>query len=170
MGDHDEAQDAIQVLYEKYAGDVYRFARIMLSSDCDAKDVVQETFLRAFRSWQGFRQESNPKTWFISIVRNCVNDMYGKRKRELALLRNYEPPYLRSGETEAETVVIIEDALSRLKDSYRQVVFLRHIENMSVEDTARALGWSESKVTTTTQRALKRLRGILDDGNEKGAP
>lgn len=73
------AKDAVKMLFDQYSSDVYRYARLMLGDDADAKDVVQEVSFRAFRSWSGFRQESNPNTWLLSISRNCIFKLLGKK-------------------------------------------------------------------------------------------
>ncbi|MCF8564629.1 RNA polymerase sigma factor [Alicyclobacillus tolerans] len=161
MSDDRSSKDAIQLLFDTYSDDVYRYARVMLANDADAKDVVQEVFMNTFRSWSGFRNESEPKTWLMSIARHCVFKLCGKRKRESDYVTNYEPPYLRDESEMFETVFVVEESMSKLKDAYRQVIMLRHIEGFSVKETAQILCWSESKVTTTDQRAIHKLREIL---------
>ncbi|WP_236026634.1 RNA polymerase sigma factor [Alicyclobacillus suci] len=61
----------------------------------------------------------------------------------------------------------VEEALNQLKDTYRQVVVLRYIENFSTQETSEILGWSETKVRTTAHRALIRLREILGAHSEE---
>lgn len=168
MGEEEQsAKEAIRLLFDEYSGDVYRYARIMLGNEADARDVVQEVFFRAFRAWHGFRKESTPKTWLMTITRHCVFTLYGKRKRESNFLANCDPPYTRDEAVDPETILAVEEALSRLKTEYRQVIVLRHIEGFSVQESARILGWSESKVTTTHQRAIKRLRDLLTIRSEE---
>ncbi|MCF8564573.1 hypothetical protein LLE49_07420 [Alicyclobacillus tolerans] len=61
----------------------------------------------------------------------------------------------------------VEEALGQLKDTYRQVVILRHVENFSSAETAEILCWSETKVRTTAHRAITKLREILDSNSEE---
>lgn len=72
MKDMRGLEEDIRSLYEQYANDIYRYARLTLGDSSVAKDVVQEVFLRAFRSWEQFRSEANPRTWLMSITRNYL--------------------------------------------------------------------------------------------------
>jgi RNA polymerase sigma-70 factor, ECF subfamily len=155
-------QEAIRSLYELYADDIYRYARLTLGPSWDEYDVVQEVFLRAFRSWDEFRQDANGKTWLMRIARNYMFDLLRKKRTERNFLSTYEIPTARDDDALVETVVEVEHALSQLKDAYRQVIVLRHIENLSVQGTGDILGWSEAKVRTTTHRAMAKLRQLLD--------
>ncbi len=161
------AKEAIKDLFEQYSADVYRYARLMLGDESDARDVVQEVFFRAYCSWSGYRKESQPKTWLMTITRNCVFTLYRKKKQESDFLRSYHPLHTSHPSVSPETAAILEDALSQLKDSYRQVMILRQIEGLSVKESAQVLGWSESKVKMTDKRAMQKLRDILGFDSEE---
>lgn len=83
MAEHEE----ITQLYDFYANDVYRFARLTLDDQSDAEDVVQEVFVRALRNWNRFRFTSSPKTWLLSITRNCVMDVLRKKRSAKRILQ-----------------------------------------------------------------------------------
>ncbi|MFD1675309.1 RNA polymerase sigma factor [Alicyclobacillus fodiniaquatilis] len=160
------AQESIRSLYELYSDDIYRYARLTLRDSNDACDVVQEVFLRAFRSWDSYRQTSNSKTWLMSIARNYMFDVFRKKRTEkshIFLSEIIEVAIPESSEMSLE----IEIALSRLKDTYRQVVILRHIENYSTQETAQILNWTEAKVRTTARRAIAKLREFLSPNSEE---
>lgn len=154
------AQESIRSLYELYSNDIYRYARLTLGDSNDAYDVVQEVFLRAFRSWEGYRETSSPKTWLMSIAKNYMFDVFRKKRTERKVVDPSEIPEVAITESGGMSLEI-ESALSRLKDTYRQVVILRHIENYSAQETAQILNWSETKVRTTTHRAIAKLREFL---------
>lgn len=153
----------IKDVYEMYRNDVYRFARYIIGDSSSAYDVVQEVFMRAIRSWDNFRHDSNTKTWLLSITRNYIYDSFRKQKRWEKFLGEYTP--LRETEIDTmqsiETTMVLEKMLTELKDSYRQVFVLRHIENLTVQETASVLKWSEGKVRITDHRAIARLRELL---------
>lgn len=161
MSEHSSAQQAIQELYELYSNDIYRYARLSLGHSSDAYDAVQEVFVRAFRTWSTYRRDANEKTWLMSIARNYIVDLYRKRRTEKKFLSTYDPPEEPVPSDSAEILVEVEEALSQLKQEYRQTIILRYIENLSMKDTAQCLGWSETKVTTTTHRAMTKLRKML---------
>lgn len=155
------AHDTIRLMYERHANDVFRYARLSLGSDSDAYDVVQEVFLRAFRSWGAFRQEASARTWLMKIARNCIFDSFRKKRSERMRFVRSMPSEILEPATAIDTMLSLEAALAGLKHTYRQVVILRYVELMSVKDTAEILGWSTSKVSVTTHRALVRLREVL---------
>ncbi|CAM3814727.1 RNA polymerase sigma factor [Alicyclobacillus pomorum] len=167
MSEQLTAQEAIQSLYELYSNDIYRYAKLTLGNSSDAYDVVQEVFLRAFRSWNNYRQDANAKTWLMSIARNHIVDLFRKKRTERHFLSLYEPQEVSNESTSAEAILEVEEALSKLKETYRQVIVLRHIENLSMQETAHILGWSATKVRTTTHRAMTKLREILGSNSEE---
>lgn len=165
MNDITGAKDEIRSLYDLYASDIYRFARLTLGDPERARDVVQETFLRAFRSWDKYRKDSSSKTWLMSIARNYVFDLLRKNRTERQFLSNHIHTDRIPDQSESvETMILLEGALSQIKDTYRQVFVLRHVHELSVQETARILNWSTSKVKTTDSRAIAKLNEILSEG------
>jgi len=157
-----DAKEAIRSLYELYSSDIYRYARLTLGDVTVAKDVVQEVFFRALRSWDSFHRESNSHTWLISIARNYMYDELRKKRTERKWLSGYHPSYITDDSSDkVETMMVWEDALCKVSDSYRQVFILRHVQNYSIQETVQILGWSESKVKKTDQRAIAKLREIF---------
>jgi RNA polymerase sigma-70 factor, ECF subfamily len=153
--------ESIRSLYDLYANDVYRFAKLTLGDAEEAKDVTQEVFYRAFRSMNRFRGESNPRTWIMSIARNYIFDLFRRRRIQQKAWAEYRLGQDTSVVDYPEEMHLLEDAILELKPTYRQVFVLRHVQNYSVQETATILHWSTSKVTTTDQRAIEKLRSIL---------
>jgi RNA polymerase sigma-70 factor, ECF subfamily len=153
------ANEGIEELFHLYSSDVYRFARYLAPADVDGKDVVQEVFLRAFRGWN--KQDiSNPKAWLLQITRNYVFDLLRKKRVESNYKERHKPDLSRVS-VPLNTLLELEDAVVHLKLDYRQVFILRCVHDLSVEETAAILGWSEAKVKTSLHRALKELRVAL---------
>lgn len=159
------AKEGIHSLFDLYANDIYRYARFTLQDHAEAKDVVQEVFLRAFRQWDRFRHESSYKTWLLSITRNYMYDVLRKRKTQSNYLDAYTPPYHSDPTTTTDDLIVLEQSLAKLKDAYRHVIVLRHVEGLSVHEVAQILDWSEGKVRTTLHRALKQLRSEMGDAH-----
>jgi RNA polymerase sigma-70 factor (ECF subfamily) len=135
-----------------------------------AYDVVQEVFLRALRSWDNFRHGAHEKTWLLSIARNYMHDYMRKQKKRERFMFQYEPPFISDETLAVETAMVLEQALMSLKKTYRQVFMLRHIENLSIAETAQILGWSQGKVRTTDYRAIASLRCLLGANAEEVNP
>lgn len=157
--------EGIEELFALYADDIYRYARYSAPSSVDAKDVVQEVFLRAFRSWGTFRQESNSKTWLFQIARNYIFDLLRKKRTEIEYQEKHKPD-LSDVSVPLDTLLELEDAVSHLKPDHRQVFVLRCVQDLTIEETSAILGWSQSKVKTTLHRAIRELRQSLGDATE----
>ncbi|MCL6452129.1 MAG: RNA polymerase sigma factor [Alicyclobacillus sp.] len=161
---------SIDDLYDRYADELYRYARFTLGDAHLAEDVVQEVFIRAIRGWTSFRGDAAARTWLWQIARNHMRDLMRRRQ-----VRNrYSAPNpVEDYDVEApfESLVELEDQLARLKSDQRQVFVLRCMQDLSVKDTAEILGWSEAKVKTTLSRALAKLRADLAEmGRISAAP
>lgn len=163
-----ESQEAIAELFRLYSNDVFRYAKLTLGNHTEAKDVVQEVFFRAFHSWGNFRSDSNAKTWLISIARNYMSDLLRKKRRERKMLMDvYQPPVVNDESISIEAMMILEQSLLKLKANYREVFILRHIEHLSIQETARLLDCSEGKIRTTDYRANQQLRQMMDSGTSE---
>lgn len=167
-GEHDPTvpEAAVASLYKQYSNNVFRYARMVLGNTSEAHDVVQDVFIRALRSWPTYRGESDPSSWIMTIARNQVYDVLRKRRtwRKHIASTEQQDRELRGmtdGAVSLDLVLEVNEALSQLKPSYRQVVVLRYMENFSVSEIANILGWSESKVRTTCHRAVTKLQGIM---------
>lgn len=159
---HSSANDAIENLFDLYADEIYRFARYSVPQSVDAKDVVQEVFLRAYRAWGKYRKDANPRTWLFQIARNYIYDLLRKKRVEHEYLQKHKPD-VSDVSVPLDTLIEFEDAVSKLSPDKRQVFVLRGIQDFSVQDTAQILEWSESKVKTTFHRAIQDLRKSLGE-------
>jgi RNA polymerase sigma-70 factor, ECF subfamily len=97
----------------------------------------------------------------MSIARNYIFDLFRRRRIQKKAWAEYRLGQDTSVVDYPEEIHLLEDAILELKPTYRQVFVLRHVQNYSVQETATILHWSTSKVTTTDQRAIEKLRAIL---------
>ncbi|WEG12415.1 RNA polymerase sigma factor [Pullulanibacillus sp. KACC 23026] len=155
----------ISNLFYLYNKDIYHFL-VYYTGLSDVEDLVQEVFIRAIKGWDSYEKRSSPKTWLISIARHVGIDEIRKRKRRQFLNQIYlnKEASLIEEQTPDHALDINESnkalyqAIQSLKSSYRDVVILRGIKELSVTETAEVLNWSESKVRITFHRALKALK------------
>ena len=153
--------------YQQHGDSVFRYILLMVRDHQQAEDLTQETFIKAFRSYDSFERKANPKTWLFRIAHNVTIDFIRKPKplellKELVLLG-------KSANTAPEGIVEIKenstelyDALGQLKAPYREVIVLRKIREFSIQETGEILNWSESKVKNTLSRALSALEKQLN--------
>lgn len=155
----------IERMFKLFGDDLYHFL-VYYKGSHDVEDDVQEVFFRALKSH--FHGDSHPKTWLISIARRLVIDQR-RKKRLLSWLPKQEPQ--KSPDDilmEHENVREIYRAIDELKTEYRDVVMLRVISELSVEETSEVLGWTREKVSRTYYRALKKLNQNRQDAIKEG--
>ncbi|MFA9557731.1 RNA polymerase sigma factor [Evansella sp. AB-rgal1] len=162
-------------LYINYNQDVYNYILLMVGNKETAEDITQETFIKVKSSLHKFRGESHYYTWIISMARNSIYD-YWRRKRlitfiplktSVPLVNNNSPEKILEDD---ETVNELYNCIKRLKTSYQEVIILRKVHVLTVQETAEVLGWSVSKVKSTTHRALEALKKEIENfKNEEGS-
>jgi len=163
-------------LVDVYSGPIYRLALKILNDPLDAEDVLQETFLKAYRSLAGFEARSSLSTWLYRIA---VNEalMLVRRRHPEAISIDQENDSDESApepmqivdwcclpEQEmltAEVRKFLDEAIQRLPESLKVVFLLRDIEGLSIRETVDTLGLSETAVKTRLLRARLNLRNQL---------
>lgn len=159
-----DSTEIVRELFEQHADAIYRFAKYSLPPTIDAKDVVQEVFVRALRNWGDFEGKSDPKTWLFRIAQNYIYDLLRKKRR----WQVYESKINTKQQfVQLDTTIELEETLQKLSLPYRQILNLRLIQDMSVTEAAQILDWSESKVRLTFHRAKKKLRNLLQASDEE---
>ncbi|HXW03975.1 MAG TPA: sigma-70 family RNA polymerase sigma factor [Vicinamibacterales bacterium] len=171
----DGDSEAFQALVECHSRAVYRVAVRMTGNSSDAEDVVQETFLRAYRQLGRFEARSNFGTWLHRIAVNCSIDLIRSRPhREAGAdaddLEQFgaaaaaspgrpSPERLMLSTEVQERVTRAMSALSRME---RAAFVLRHFEGQSIEDISRALGLKTNATKHSIFRAVRKMRLALE--------
>lgn len=164
-------EDLIAKWFDAYSDDVYKFLVYYMSTP-DVEDIVQDVFIKAIDRYDSFRGDASPKTWLISIARNLAIDKARKKKtrdwRKLIDVYDYQTNTSpEEQQLTLESKLELHHAITKLKQTYRDVVVLRGIEELSVGETAHILIWSETKVRVTFHRALKELKNKMEEGNHE---
>jgi len=154
----------IETWFEKYVEVIYKYIFFMVKDHQIAEDLTQETFIKAHIKSHQYKGNSELKTWLYRIAyTNTMN--YFRRKHPIPTLFDSHI-HVKSAEEsffEKSDLEELYQAISKLKLSYKQVILLRKIQQLSVKETASVLRWSESKVKMTTARALEKLQKIIDE-------
>ena len=166
-------------LIKPYERRVYAATYAILRNEADAEDAAQEAVLKAFKNFRQFREEARFSTWLIQIA---VNEARMRRRREhpdvmepLADQRDEDGSYVPRDfadwrEIPSETLERKEvrekliEALATLGEKYREVFVLRDVQQLSIDETAKALGISIASVKTRLLRARLMLRDLLAPG------
>ncbi|HEX5246447.1 MAG TPA: sigma-70 family RNA polymerase sigma factor [Gaiellaceae bacterium] len=156
------AAPAFERLYRRHVGEVYRYASAMLRNPADAEDVVQTTFLNAFRAFEQGQRPQRPLSWLMAIAHNVCRQRFrqqSSRPSEVALDDDLAMP---AGEEEAIRAEDIRRALSQLGFNQRTALVMRELEGRSYAEVAQRLELSHSAVETLVFRARRALREQLE--------
>lgn len=164
-------------MVEAYSGKLYRLALKMLNHPQDAEDILQETFIKAFRHIKNFDGRSSLSTWLYRIATNEAL-MFLRRKNPQVV--SIDAPDSNGDEDDQEPLNIVDwccipeqellsdesrayldQAIARLPANLRSVFVLRDIENLSTLEAAEVLGLTETALKTRLSRARLRLREDL---------
>lgn len=171
------ADDAIPQLMDDYADHIYGLGLRLCDDPEKAQDLVQETFLRALKSWDGFDGRSKPSTWLYTIASRTCRRMERRRAGEPRHMRRLDQ-VLPSGERTVvdlpagdetplewlerkDVVQAVRGAIDSLPLHFRLPLVLKEIEGLSVEDVAKILGLKEATVKTRLHRARLQIREEL---------
>jgi RNA polymerase sigma-70 factor (ECF subfamily) len=169
--------DAFDWLVTHYSGPVYGLVAGMVSESCDAADITQDVFLKAFRGIRGFRRGSSLKTWLYRIaVREALNHRrwLWRHHREqdsidvepsdgqssLEIEDDRGTPFDLAASHEVQAAV--QQALQQVPQVFRSAVILRDLEGMSYEEVAEVLAVTVGTVKSRILRGRRLLREILD--------
>ena len=170
---------ACEALVRRHGGRMLAVARRFLRTEEDSADAVQDAFLSAFRSLDGFEGNSALGTWLHRIVVNvCLMRLRARsRSREVGIdgllpvfdetghhgrpVRPWEDPAL-ARLTRAEVCAQVRACIEELPEPYREVLLLRDIEEFDTEQTAQHLGINPGAVKVRLHRARQALRTLLE--------
>ncbi|OLO26262.1 RNA polymerase sigma factor SigX [Alkalihalophilus pseudofirmus] len=159
-------------LYETYHQSLFQYLFYMVRSRETAEELVQEVYIKVLQSYTTFEGKSSEKTWLYSIARNVAIDWIRKQNRQkrkwLGLLGPIEKVDIRDPAplpeeivTQSDELRLIYKGLEQCSNDQRQVIVLRYVQSLTITETAQVLGWTESKVKTTTHRAIKALKDYV---------
>lgn len=163
--------EAFRALVDRHARAVHRVAWRLTGNAHDAEDVVQETFLRAFRRLDQWESRSSLSSWLYRIAANCAYDLLRSRQRaaqptddeEGSTLANLPDPdpapdRLVYGH---EVRTKVERVLARLTPLERTAFVMRHYEGLSIEEISQALGSGPNTTKSSIFRAVQKVRRAL---------
>jgi RNA polymerase sigma-70 factor (ECF subfamily) len=167
--------DAYRVLVERHSRALFRMAFRMTGNEQDAEDVVQESFLRAYRQLGKFDERASFGTWLYRIAMNCSLDLVRSRKRRSEQMAPADPEMddpilaLPSHDPTPDRMAMSSEvrdrvaaAMNDLSASERTAFVLRHFEGMCIEDVSQVLGCQPGAAKHSVFRAVQKLRRALE--------
>ncbi len=161
-----------ELLMRRYNQRVYRVARGILRDDAEAEDVMQDAYVRAYQNLGQFEGRAKFATWLVRIaVHECLARVQRRARfrsiedetegvSNMSLLASKAPDPERSAAS-GEASSLVEAAIMGLPESYRTVLMMRDVEEMSTAETAECLNLTEENVKTRLHRAHAMLRRDL---------
>jgi RNA polymerase sigma-70 factor (ECF subfamily) len=170
---------ACEALVRRHGGRMLAVARRFLRTEEDSADAVQDAFLAAFRSLDGFEGNAALGTWLHRIVVNvCLMRLRARSRRREVRIDDLLPTFDETSHhsrpvrpwgdhalvrlTRAETCAQVRACIDQLPEPYREVLLLRDIEELDTEQTAQHLGINPGAVKTRLHRARQALRTLLE--------
>lgn len=157
-------RDAFRLLVERHSRAIFRLGYRLTRNETDADDVVQETFLRAYRNIDRFDGRSSFSTWAHQIATNYALDLLRKRKRGETDELTADHPAPAAASTDERIVLrqALERGMNLLSGNERTAFVLRHYEGMSIDEIGRVLGTETNATKHTIFRAVRKLRRVLE--------
>ena len=165
---------AFRIIVERYGRSVFRLAYRMTGNEFDAEDVVQETFLRAFKQLDSYESRSSFSTWIYRIAANYSLDLIRSKKRHasrradsndeedvLDTVKASEPGQDRVYYS-AQVRERLDAALRLLSEQERTAFLLRHYEGKSIEEIGAILQIGASATKNSIFRAVRKVREALE--------
>jgi RNA polymerase sigma factor (sigma-70 family) len=152
----------------------YNLARWLVRSPQDAQDIVQESYLRAFKFFGGF-QGGDPRAWLLKIVRN-TSYTFLEKNRPASLAEEFDekvhatetgPPDVESEMVRTVESRMLHEALDELPVNFREVLVLRELEGLSYKEIAELVNIPIGTVMSSLARGRERLREVLLRPREK---
>lgn len=173
-----DAREAIEDLMTRHGGTIYGLGLRICGSPQAAEDVVQETFLDAYRGWKGFEGRSEVTTWLYTIARRACTRLHRTRAGEPSKMVPLEE--LLPGDDDAvadlsrigpfdervrrEARERVDRALVELPEDFRMALVLVDLAELSIAEAARVLSIPENTVKTRVHRARLKLRKAVEEG------
>ncbi|SRR6266852_655315 len=167
-------KDTFRLLVERHSHIIFRLAFRMMENEQDAEEIVQETFLRAYRALDGFESRANFGTWIYRIALNRCYDVLAQRKARPVTQPQEDPeapdlieqipttnPNQERRVLSQEIGVRVRSAMEQLTTGERIAFTLRHFEGRSIEEIAQVLNVREGVAKNRVHRAVKKLRQEL---------
>lgn len=176
---NEPADAALPRLIDEHGPLLYSLGLRFCGDATDAEDLVQETFLQAYRGWDGFEGRSSEKTWLYSIAARACQRMQRKRAGEptrlasleellpfgdpkVAVIADEQDDALRT-QIRREARERVEAAIATLPEDFRVPLILKELVGFTVPEVAGILGLAEGTVKSRIHRGRLQLRAAVDD-------
>ena len=159
--------DAFNVLVRQYQQRLYWHIRKMVLDHDDADDILQNTFIKAFKALDNFREDSKIYTWLYKIATNeCITFLNNKKKRFFVPIVDVEYQLSQNLQTDAyfngdRIQMKLQQALLTLPDKQRLVFNMKYFDDLKYEEISEILGTSVGALKASYHHAVKKIEDFL---------
>ena len=163
--------DAFVFFYDKYLDRIYRFVLIKVSDKQIAEDLTQEIFLKTWQHLVDKKEIKSFQAFIFRIAYNSVADHYRQNNNQELPLEYVEEKEDTVGQDQATSLdkkidsKVLLEKIKQLNPEYQEVLLLRYLEELSIEEIADILQKEKNNVSVTIHRALSKLKGLIDQKN-----
>lgn len=169
MSTESEKQERFNRLAGQYATDLYRYAMWICGNDALAKDLVQETFLRAWKALDKLKDSGAVKSWLITILRREYARTFERKVPKFSDIDQVVVEEEQELEPEDQTEIrLLRAGIAGLAPKYREPLLMQVVMGYSCQEIADELGISKSAVMTQLFRAREQLKAKLQDDGITG--
>jgi RNA polymerase sigma-70 factor, ECF subfamily len=153
-------RDALERLLELYETKIFRMAVMMLKDRGRAEEVTQDIFVKVWQAFPSYDGRAAPSTWLYTIARNtCLSAVRAESYRRTTALADAPEP---ASSSPASSDMALEQCLSRLPQTQREVITLFYLEEKNVKDVAKLLDLPEGTVKSHLHRARRALSQMME--------
>ena len=159
-------------LVKTYQRQVYYFCYRMLGNAEESSDAAQETFLKAYRALESFREEAQFLSWLLKIASNtCIDRSRSRARKPSVALEDLgeermeftsEAPTPEESSLRGESDRLVREAVTKLPEKYREALVLFHFNGMSIKQISQALGRPENTIKSDLHIGREALRRKLE--------
>ena len=169
MNNDAEKQLRFEALAREYGMDLYRYGLWICGNDALAKDLVQETYLRAWKALDSLKDEKAAKSWLITILRREYARTFERKVPKFTDVEKVVVPEDSELEPDDRTEVqLLRQGILKLAPKYREPLMLQVVLGYSCEEIANEIGISKSAVMTQLFRAREQLKERLQKDGVTG--
>jgi RNA polymerase sigma-70 factor, ECF subfamily len=166
---HQNKSDEFLKVYDQFADDIFRHCYFRTSDRELARDLMQETFLRAWKRMADNQEIKHMRGFLYRIAHNLLVDQYRKKKFAPVSLDTLQEQGFTPASKEQEKInqfIDVQDViafLDKIDSKYRDVIIMRYVDELSPKEIAEILGETENTISVRIHRALKQIRITLKD-------
>ena len=158
-GDRKAFEDLINIYFDR----LYKEAYLRCKNEEDAKEIVQETIYKAYKSIKKLKEAKYFKTWLSKILINVANDYM--RENGMIDLAHEEIDYIKEvhKDDQVEIKIDLYNAIDELEDKYKDVIILRYVDDLKIEEISEILERPVNTIKTHIRKAIKDMKNLLKE-------